>query len=529
MNLERTDNVLVPLWGVDYLIRRAAWEFAGQTAVIVPGKRKVSFAELEERSKRLAAGLLSLGLRNGDRVAVLLPNRQEYLEVYLALARAGLVRVTLNFRLSPGEHAYMLGDSESRALVVFHEFFTNLRAPLKGLKDLSQVILVDGKEAGILEYEEMIARHSPPAAEPEIGAEAVFRLHYTSGTTGRPKGAIQTHSSRVITTLNMLLDVVNFTHQDRVLHVAPLTHASGNLFLPSFIRGGANVPLERFDPAQFCRVVEEEGITTVFLAPTMIIRLLAYPDLNRHKMESLQTIIYGGAPMPVEPLREALRRLGCRFVQIYGLAEATWADAVLTKEDHGFSREDRLGTIGRELRNVRLRLVDEGGNEVPPGAMGELTIQGPHLMREYWKQPEATAAALRKGWFHTGDLAKMDREGYITLLDRKGEMIVSGGFNVYPKEVEDTLYLHPGILEAAVFGVPHPEWGEVVKAVVFPKEGWTLKEEDLIEHCRNHLASYKKPRSVDFSQEPLPKNNAGKILRRALREIYWTGHARRIH
>ena len=529
MNPDITDPIKIPPWGVDYLIRRAAREFSGQAAVIVPGERNVSFAELDERSKRLAAGLLSLGLKQGDRVAVLLPNSREYLEAYLALARAGLVRITLNFRLSPGEHAYMLGDSESRALIVFHEFFANLRAAIKELKDLRWIILVEGKEKGTLEYEKLIAQTSPLPAEPEIGAEAVFRLHYTSGTTGRPKGAIQTHSSRVITTLNTLLDVVNFTSLDRVLHVAPLTHASGNLFLPSFIRGGANVPLRRFDPAHFCRAVEQEGITTVFLAPTMIIRLLAYPDLDRHKMESLHTIIYGGAPMPGEPLREALRRLGRRFVQIYGLAEATWADAVLNKEDHESGREDRLGTIGRELRNVRIGLVDESGNEVPPGEMGELTIQGPHLMREYWKQPEATAAALRKGWFHTGDMARMDQDGYIILLDRKGEMIVSGGFNVYPKEVEDTLYLHPGVMEAAVFGVPHPEWGESVKAVVFPKEGWTLKEEDLIEHCKNHLASYKKPRSVDFAKEPLPKNNAGKILRRELREKYWVGQKKRIH
>jgi long-chain acyl-CoA synthetase len=529
MNGKQTDYARVPPWGVDYLIRRAAREFAGQTAVIVPGERNVSFAELDDRCRRLAAGLLSLGLNQGDRVAVLLPNSQEYLEAYLALARAGLVRVTLNFRLSPGEHAYMLGDSESRALIVEHEFFANLRDPVIELKELRWIILVEGKEEKTLEYENLIAKTSPPPAEPEIGAEAVFRLHYTSGTTGRPKGAIQTHSSRVITSLNTLLDVVNFTSRDRVLHVAPLTHASGNLFLPSFIRGGANVPWRRFDPAHFCRTVEQECITTVFLAPTMLIRLLAYPDLDRHKMESLHTIIYGGAPMPVEPLREALRRLGRRFVQIYGLAEATWADAVLTKEDHESAGEDRLGTVGRELRNVRIRLVDEGGKEVPPGEMGELTIQGPHLMREYWKQSEATAAVLRKGWFHTGDLGKMDKDGYITLLDRKGEMIVSGGFNVYPKEVEDTLYLHPGVSEAAVFGVPHPEWGEAVKAVVFPKEGWTLKEEELIEHCRNSLAGYKKPRSIDFVKEPLPKNSAGKILRRALREKYWEGHTRRIH
>jgi acyl-CoA synthetase (AMP-forming)/AMP-acid ligase II len=527
-----TENSLAAIpsfMGVDYLIRRAAQEYRDRTAVIIPGERKVSFGELDERSKRLAAGLLSLGLKKEDPVAVLLPNSQEYLEVYLGLARAGLVRVSLNVRLSPGEHTFMLEDSESRALIVAAELFEGLRQAIKNLPKLRWTILVEGSEKESLEYEKLIGDAPSPAREPEIDVQGVFRLHYTSGTTGRPKGAIQTHASRVTTTFNTLMDVVNFNPNDRVLHVAPLTHASGNLFLPSFIRGGANIPLRRFDPALFCRTVEEEGITCVFLAPTMVIRLLAFPDLERYDLGRLHTIIYGGAPMPAEPLKQALRRMGPRLVQIYGLAEATWADTVLTREDHDPGREDRLGSIGRELRNMRIRLVDERGKEVSSGEMGELIIQGPHLMREYWKQPEATRAALRDGWFYTGDLARADREGYITLLDRKGEMIVSGGFNVYPKEVEDTLYLHPGVLEAAVFGVPDPEWGEAVKAVIFPKQGWTLSEEEIIQHCRNHLASYKKPRSVEFFPEPLPKNSAGKILRRALREKYWAGYRRRIN
>jgi long-chain acyl-CoA synthetase len=529
MNPEDLSITVNSLMGVDYLIRRAAREYRNRRAVIIPGEREVSFGELDERSAKLAAGLLSLGLKKGDRVAVLLPNSQEYLEVYLGLARAGLVRVTLNIRLSPGEHVFMLRDSESRALIAAAELFKGLLNKVEELKERQWNILVGGSGEEGLEYEKLIARESSPAREPEIEASAVFRLHYTSGTTGRPKGAIQTHASRVVTTFNTLLDVVNFNQNDRVLHVAPLTHASGNLFLPSFIRGGANIPLQRFDPALFCRTVEEEGITTVFLAPTMVIRLLAFSDLGRYDLKTLHTIIYGGAPMPLEPLREALKRFGPRLVQIYGLAEATWADAVLTREDHGLGREDRLGSIGRELRNVRIRLVDERGNEVPPGEMGELIIQGPHLMREYWKQPEATKAAFRDGWFHTGDLARMDGEGYITLVDRKGEMIVSGGFNVYPKEVEDTLYLHPAVLEAAVFGVPHPEWGEAVKAIIFPKAGWTPSEEEIIQHCKDHLAGYKKPSSVEFSRDPLPKNSAGKILRRTLREKYWTGYSRRIN
>lgn len=233
--------------------------------------------------------------------------------------------------------------------------------------------------------------------------------------------------------------------------------------------------------------------------------------------------------MPVEPLKEALRTFGQRLVQIYGLAEATWADTVLRKEDHDPNDGVKLGSIGRELRNVCLRLVNDAGKDITAGETGELIIQGAHVMREYWNQPEATAEVLRDGWFHTGDLARMDGRGYITLVDRKGEMIISGGFNIYPKEVEDTLYRHPAVLEAAVFGVPDPEWGEAVQAVVVLKEGWVLSEEEIIQHCKENLAGYKKPRSVEFFNEPLPKNSAGKILRRALREKYWIGYDRRVH
>lgn len=514
---------------VGYLIRRAAREFGDRTAVILPGVGRSSFAETDERSRRLAAGLLGLGLKKGDKAAVLIPNSKEYLEAYLGLARAGLVRVTLNIRLTPPEHAYILTDSQSRALIVAREFLEGLKPAMANLPELRWTIAVDGGEGSTLEYGKLLAASPPLDPEPCLGPEDVFRLHYTSGTTGRPKGAIQTHASRVVTTFNTLLDVINFGREDRVLHVAPLTHASGNLFLPSYIRGAANVPLRRYDPALFCQTVEQEKITAVFLAPTMLLRLLNFPDRGKYDLTSLHTIIYGGAPMPVEPLKEALKVFGPRFVQIYGLAEATWADAVLRKEDHDLMRPEALGTIGRELSAVRLRLVDSEGQEIPPGETGELTIHGPHLMREYWKLPEATAAAMRNGWFHTGDVARMNERGYITLVDRKGEMIVSGGFNVYPKEVEDALYKHPGVAEAAVFGVPDPQWGEAVKAVVLLKEGWQVSEEEMIQHCKENLASYKKPRSVDFHHEPLPKNSAGKILRRALREKYWAGHDRRIH
>jgi long-chain acyl-CoA synthetase len=514
---------------VRYLIDRAVREYRRNVAVAEPGRRSVTFHELNEKVNRLAHALRSLGLEKGDRVAVLLPNCREYLEAYMALAKGGFVRVTLNIRLSPPEHGYILGNSGSRAIIVAEEFLDSIVQMKPTLRQLKWLITM-GEASGKTEsYENLLASSPADEVSVPLNGEDVFRLHYTSGTTGRPKGAIQTHMSRVVTTFNTLLDVVNLSSQDKVIHVAPLTHASGNLFLPAFIRGAVNMPLRRFDPPVFLETIEKEGITTVFLAPTMIIRLLAFPDLKRYDLSSLQTIIYGGAPMPVEKLKEGLQTLGRKFVQIYGLAEATWADTVLGKEDHDLEKPELLGSIGRELKNVQIRVVDEEGKEVEPGKDGEIAIRGAHLMREYWGLPEGTAAVLRDGWFHTGDIARMDANGYITVVDRKGEMIISGGLNVYPKEVEDVLYRHPAILEAAVFGAPDREWGEIVKAVVFLKEGKTLTEEEVIAHCRENLASYKKPRSVDFWKEPLPKNSAGKILRRTIREEYWKGFERRVH
>lgn len=514
---------------VRYLIDRAVREFKSRIAVIEPGRDNFTFQVLNERANRLAHGLLSLGLNKGDRVAVLLPNCREYLEAYMALAKAGLVRVTLNIRLSPREHAYILEDSGARGIIVEEEFSDSIASLQSGLNELKWMITLGPEKRETISYEKLLAESNSAEVRVPLSSEDVFRLHYTSGTTGRPKGAIQTHTSRVVTTLNTLLDVVNFTPDDKVLHVAPLTHASGNLFLPSFIRGAVNIPVRRFDPQLFLETVEREGISTVFLAPTMIVRLLNFPHLQRYTLSHLHTIIYGGAPMPVEKLKEGLKILGNKFVQIYGLAEATWACTVLRKEAHDLKNPEFLGMIGRELSNVEIKVVDEEGKEVEPGKEGEIIIRGPHLMREYWRLPDATAAVLRNGWFHTGDIARNAPGGYITVVDRKGEMIVSGGFNVYPKEVEDVLYQHPAILEAAVFGAPDREWGEIVKAVLYLKEGKSLTEEEVITHCREHLASYKKPRSVEFWPEPLPKNPAGKILRRVVREKYWRGFERRVH
>jgi len=514
---------------VPYLIRRAVRQFEHNIAVAEPGGECLSFQEINERATRLAQGLLSLGLRKGDRVAVLMFNSHEYLETYLALAKAGLVRVSLNTRLSEQEYAYVLADSESRAVIVGEEFADRILSVKSSLKELRWIISLGQATGEEFSYEQILSSSSAEEPQVTLTPEDVFRLHYTSGTTGRPKGAIQTHTARVVTTLNTLLDVVNFTQEDKVLHAAPLTHASGNLFLPSFVRGATNIPVKKYDPQTFLETVEREGVTTVFLAPTMIIRLLNFPDLKRYTLSSLHTIIYGGAPMPVEKIKEALQILGKKFVQIYGLAEATWACTVLTREDHDLQKPEKLATIGRELSNVQIRIVNDEGKEVSPGETGEIAIRGPHVMREYWKLPEATAAVLRDGWFHTGDLARMVAGGYITVVDRRGEMIVSGGFNVYPKEVEDVLYQHPAVLEAAVFGVPDNEWGEGVKAVVVLKEGSSLTEEEIISYCRNNLASYKKPRSVEFSTEPLPKNSAGKVLRRLIREKYWQGRDRRVN
>jgi len=514
----------------DYL-NKAAIYFPDQE-VLVHKETRLTTRQLLERIYRVSNALLSLGLEKGDRVAVLLQNCHQCVECFYGIHSAGLVMVPMNARNSAREHLYMLENAEAKAILMGAEFIDAIRSILPEAKTVSRALCVTGEaQEDMLSYEEMIRKASPEEPSVEIREDDIISIRYTSGTTGTPKGVIHDHRSSVVTLYNPLMDGFPIEPGDTVALMGPVTHASGSMILPHIVRGGKVIILSGFDPKGILDLIETERVSTLYLVPTMIVMILAQPDLREYDLSSLKTIRYGASPIAPDVLKRAIEVFGDVFVQGYGLTEGSMPLTLLTKEDHIMDgteeRLRRLGSIGREVTVAKVKIMDEHGNFLPPGEIGEIVVQSDQLMKGYWKNPDATAEALRGGWLHTRDMGYMDEAGYIYLVDRKDDMIVSGGFNVYPKEVEDVLYMYPAVLEAAVFGVPDEKWGEGVRAAVSLKEGMDATEEQIIQHCRKHLAGYKKPLKVDFLQE-LPKSLYGKILRRKLREPHWKGRGRKV-
>ncbi len=353
---------------------------------------------------------------------------------------------------------------------------------------------------------------------------------YTSGTTGHPKGALLTHDNLIANTLTALAER-DYTSADRYLHVAPLYHiADLELFFGMAFACARNVLVREFRPERVLHVIEQERVTVSFLVPAMINALLEHPSFDAHDTSSLRLIVYGGSSIPEDRLRAALTRLACKLAQGYGLTETSPLLCVLPSEDHVLDgpRARRIRSCGRPAHGVEVKIFDEHDAECPPEQVGEIVARGRNIMQGYYKRPEATAEALRGGWFHTGDLGFRDADGYIYIVDRKKDMIITGAENVYPREVEEVLYTHPAVLEAAVIGVPSERWGETIKAIVVVRPGHTTNEQELIAFTRERLAHYKAPTSVDFA-EALPRNPSGKVLKKLLREPYWRGHARRVN
>jgi acyl-CoA synthetase (AMP-forming)/AMP-acid ligase II len=327
------------------------------------------------------------------------------------------------------------------------------------------------------------------------------------------------------------MEGIQISEEDSIALTSPVTHASGSMILPFMMRGAKVVILPGFDERMLLEVIQKEKITALYLVPTTIVMLLNYPDLKKYDLSSLKNIRYGASPISPDVLKRGIEVFGNVFIQGYGLTEAGMPLTLLLKEDHLLDGTEkklkRLSSIGRETNVAKVRIMDDEGRILSAGEIGEIVVQSDQNMMGYWKRPEATEETLKGGWLHTRDVGYIDEDGYIYLVDRKGDMIVSGGFNIYPREVEDVLYSHPAVLEAAVFGVPDEKWGESVKAAVSLRAGMTATEEEIVEHCRKYLASYKKPKSVDFLVS-LPKSAYGKILRRALKEPYWQGKGRMI-
>ena len=520
---------------VKYLINRAVGEYPDRMALVYGGVRR-TFRELDGRVNALANGLLAMGVRKGDRVGMLLSNRPEFIEIDFALSKTGMVRVPLNARLTAADHEYMLNDSEADLLIFGEGFTETVRAIRPGLKTVRRFIRVGGVSRDdfpeALDYETMIRENAPTEPPGEIEEQDLHTLFYTSGTTGKPKGAMLSQKSWASVAVNLILDYGPVTGDDVILNTQPLSHGAGFFVLPYFIRGATNVLIPEFKPAVVFETIERERVTVLKLVPSMLYQLLDAPEKNRYDLGSLHSIIYGGSPIAVPRLSEAIRFFGRKLVQLYDKAEAPMCITTLSKQDHVVEGSPeavkRLSSAGKPCVNVEVRTADEQGKDCPPEEVGEVIVRGDHLMTGYWKLPEATADTLRNGWVHTGDLGYFDSAGFLFLVDRKRDVIISGGFNIYPKEIEDAIVGHPKVKEVAVIGVPDEKWGEAVKALVVPVEGVELNGEEIIDHCRRRLAGFKKPKSVEFLKA-LPLNPYGKVQKTVLREPYWKGFDRRIH
>lgn len=476
------------------LLRRAAARF-GDAPAVTCGERTLTFKEFDSATDRLGNALLRRGLTPGDRVGVLMPNGIDGLLAYYALAKAGLVRVSLNVRDTADDHAFRLRDSGCRALIGERADPAAAVEMFFGPDDLARMTADE------------------PAARCEVprDAEAPYRLGYTGGTTGPPKAVTLSMRSEHAEITNYLLDLVpDIGLDDVMVHAAPVTHASGSFFLPHLIRGAHNVVLPSFEPGLLLEELQRRRAATTFLVPTMLAMVLDEPNVADVRLPALRRLCYGASPIAPAVAARAQEVFGPVLAQTYGQSEAPMTITLLRPDEH-----DRVGSAGRPYTMVEVRVVDAADREVPAGESGEVVARGQILMSGYWNRPEETAQTLRGGWLHTGDIGRFDEDGYLYLLDRRNDVIISGGFNVYPREVEDVLLEHPQVREAAVVGIPDDRWGEVVQAVVATRG--PVDPSAVLEWSRPLLAGYKRPRALHV-RDDLPKSPAGKILRRAVRE-----------
>jgi long-chain acyl-CoA synthetase len=519
---------------ISQILERAVQFFPQQTAC-VSGATRLTYRDLQARVYHLANVLQHYNIGKGDRVAVLSANSLPYLEMYYATAALGALIVPLNFRLAPAELAYILQDSGSTMLLVGEGFEALCGQATQRLSTVPTMIFAAVRDVpgDRLCYESCLAQASAEFTPVEVDEHDLAGLFYTSGTTGNPKGVMLSHRNLVSNAYH-LLSAIHEEEGEIYLHCCPMFHlADGPTSHRITWLGGTHVIVPGFDPTAVLEAIQRERVTSVLLVPTMINFLVNSPAIGTYDLSSLRRILYGASPMPVEILRQAVQVFGCPLIQLYGLTETAPLLTMMAPRYLAFEGEEalvrRLASCGRAVPGVRVRVVNAAGNDVQPGEVGEIIARGPNIMQGYWNKPEETAAAFRDGWFHTGDLATVDDEQFIFMVDRKKDMIITGGENVYSTEVENALYQHPAVLEAAVLGVPDDRWGEAVLALVVLKPHNTVTEAALIEHCRSLIARYKCPRRIEMRHEPFPKSGSGKILKAALREPYWQGHSRRVH
>ena len=484
------------------------------------GDDSLTFAEVDRRSNRTARALLAAGFGRQRRVAVLAKNTPTFYELALGAAKIDAVLVPINYRLAPAEIAYVLKDSRASLLFVSGEYLEPVAAIKGDLPDLQQIITIDGTEYPSAEYIAWRDRHSDDDPNIDVPVNSVTMQMYTSGTTGRPKGTLLTHANLREALRGAIPAWGPWREQDVILVCMPQYHIGASIWgLAGLWQGVESVLTREFNTANTLRIIERYRITKTQLASVMMKMMIEDPACRSTDFSSLELMTYGASPAPAALVRIAQETFGCGIAQGYGMTETAGTIAYLTPEDHAHPVGNRLRSAGRPLPGVEIQVRNADGLVVPAGVIGEVTCRGGQVTPGYWQNPEATAQSIRGGWLRTGDAGYLDADGYLYICDRVKDMIISGGENIYPAEVEDALYAHPEVLDVAVIGVPDERWGEVPKAVVVRRPGKTVSEEELLEFGRTRIARFKVPRSVEFV-DALPRNTSGKILKRELRRRY---------
>ena len=490
--------------------------------------REISYRELDRASNRVANALVRAGLRPGERVCVLDKGHDAFIEVVFGIAKAGGVYTPVNWRLAAPEFAYVLNDSGAPVVFVGEAFADALASVEAELTKVRLLVRWGQGPDRWPSYEAFCG--DAPDLDPRLDGDdhdTAWQL-YTSGTTGHPKGAELSHANLVEILYLGSTGFGSAGEGDVALICMPLYHIGGSGYALAMFFAGAQLVLTReASPPEILDLIASRGVTHAFFVPALLNMLLQQPTCAETDFGSLKAVLYGASPIPEDLLKASLETFGCNFVQGYGLTETTGAVALLPPHDH-VPGNPRLRSCGLPVFGAEIKVVDAGGETCRPGEVGEILIRGGMVMKGYWNRDEATAAAIQDGWFHSGDAGYVDEAGYLYIHDRVKDMIVSGGENVYPAEVESALFAHPDVADVAVIGVPDERWGEAVKAVVVLKDGARVSDRELIDGCRRHIAGFKIPRSIDFVED-LPRNPTGKILKRELRERYWRGRDRGVN